>query len=70
MTKITFETSNVITLHVSIQVGLPLSASGWASGIVLNSGDGGSQAVPSTRGTRSPHAINRLDLRDATWQTI
>ena len=62
MTQIMFETFNVPTMYVAIQIVLSLRASGRITGIVLGSGDGVFHMVPIYDGTALPHAILRLDL--------
>ena len=70
ITQIMLETFNVPAMYVSFQAVLSLYASGRATGIVLDSGDGVRIQSPPTRATRAarPHAINRSDLagRDPT----
>jgi actin-related protein len=63
-----FETFNVKGLHVAIPGVLSLYASDRITGIVLESGDGVSDAVPIYEGYALPHAILRLNLggRDLT----
>ena len=66
--QILFETFNVPALFVSIQAILSLYASGRTTGIVLDSGDGVSHAVPVYEGFAVPSSIRRIDVagRDVT----
>jgi actin-related protein len=68
MSQIMFETFNVPALYVSVQAVLSIYASGRTTGIVLDSGDDVSRAVPTYEGFTIPHAIQRLDAagRDLT----
>lgn len=66
--QILFETFNVPALYASIQAVLSLYASGRTTGIVLDSGDGVSHAVPVYEGFAMPNSIRRIDVagRDVT----
>lgn len=66
--QLMFETFNVPALYVSIQAVLSLYASGRTTGIVLDSGDGVTHAVPVYEGFSVPNAIQRIDIagRDVT----
>ena len=66
--QILFETFNVPALFTSIQAVLSLYASGRTTGIVLDSGDGVSHAVPVYEGFAMPSSIRRIDVagRDIT----
>lgn len=66
--EIFFETYNVPALFLSIQAVLSLFASGRTTGVVLDSGDGVTHAVPIYEGFAMPHAIQRINLagRDVT----
>lgn len=66
--QILFETFNVPALYTSIQAVLSLYASGRTTGIVLDSGDGVSHAVPVYEGFAMPNSIRRIDVagRDVT----
>lgn len=66
--QILFETFNVPALFTSIQAVLSLYASGRTTGIVLDSGDGVSHAVPVYEGFAIPSSIRRIDIagRDVT----
>ncbi|SPN97456.1 probable centractin (ro-4) [Cephalotrichum gorgonifer] len=66
--QILFETFNVPALYTSIQAVLSLYSSGRTTGIVLDSGDGVSHAVPVYEGFAMPSSIRRIDVagRDVT----
>jgi centractin len=66
--EIFFDGLNVPALYCSMQAILSLYASGRTSGIVLDSGDGVTHAVPVYEGFALPHAISRIDFagRDVT----
>ncbi|CAG8516236.1 14895_t:CDS:10, partial [Cetraspora pellucida] len=62
MTQIIFETFNGPAFYVAIQAVLSSYSSGHTNGIVLESGDGVTHAVPIYEGYALPHSILRLDL--------
>jgi centractin len=66
--EIFFETFNVPALFVSMQAVLSLYATGRVTGVVLDSGDGVTHAVPIYEGFAMPHSIMRIDIagRDVT----
>lgn len=68
--QIMFETFNIPALYMSIQAVLSLYASGRTTGVVLDSGDGVSHAVPVYEGFAVPNSIRRIDVagRDVTEQ--
>lgn len=70
MAEIFFETLGVPALYVSLQAVLSLYASGRTTGLVLDSGDGVTHAVPIYDGFALPHSITRVDVagRDVTRQ--
>lgn len=63
-----FETFSVPALYIQVQAILSLYASGRTTGVVLDSGDGVSHAVPVYEGFAIQHAITRIDVagRDVT----
>ena len=66
--EVMFETFEVPALFLSIKAVLSLYASGRTTGVVLDSGDGVSHAVPIYEGFAIPNAIRRVDVagRDVT----
>jgi len=66
--EIFFETFGTPALFVSWQAILSLYASGRTTGVVLDSGDGVTHAVPVYEGFALPHAVTRADIagRDVT----
>lgn len=66
--EIFFETFNVPALYISIQAVLSLYATGRTTGVVLDSGDGVTHAVPIYEGFALPMSIIRSDIagRDVT----
>lgn len=66
--QIFFDTFNVPALFTSVQAVLSLYSSGRTTGIVLDSGDGVTHAVPVFEGFSMPHAVRRVDVagRDVT----
>ena len=62
MTQIMFETFNTPAMYVAVQAVLSLYASRRTTGIVLDSGDGVSQAVSTYKGSALPNTMLRLDL--------
>jgi len=66
--QIFFDTFNVPALFISVQAVLSLYSSGRTTGIVIDSGDGVTHAVPVFEGFSMPHAIRRVDVagRDVT----
>lgn len=63
-----FEVFNAPALYVQVQAILSLYASGRTTGVVLDSGDGVTNAVPVYEGFVLPHAVQRIDIagRDVT----
>jgi len=66
--EIFFETFNVPAMYIQVQAILSLYASGRVTGLVLDSGDGVTSAVPVYEGFAVPHAIQRSNVagRDVT----
>lgn len=60
--QIFFETFNVPALYTSVQAILSLYSSGRTTGVVLDSGDGVTHAVPVYEGFALPHAVRRIDV--------
>ncbi|KAJ8316939.1 hypothetical protein KUTeg_004843 [Tegillarca granosa] len=57
-----FEAFNVPALFISMQAVLSLYATGRITGVVLDSGDGVTHAVPIYEGFAMPHSIMRSDI--------
>lgn len=68
--QILFEQFNVPALYMSIQAVLSLYASGRTTGVVLDSGDGVTHAVPVYEGFAINNSVRRIDVagRDVTEQ--
>nr|VZI40062.1 unnamed protein product [Spirometra erinaceieuropaei] len=68
MAELLFETFCVPALYISMQAVLSLYSTGRITGVVLDSGDGVTHAVPIYEGYALPHSIERTDLagRDVT----
>eukprot|EP00124_Ichthyophonus_hoferi_P002056 Ihof_evm9s127 gene=Ihof_evmTU9s127 len=66
--EVLFESFNVPAMFISLQAVLSLYASGRTTGVVLDSGDGVTHAVPIYEGFALPHSITRVDVagRDVT----
>jgi centractin len=66
--EVFFETFSAPALFIQIQSILSLYTSGRTTGVVLDSGDGVTSAVPVFEGFALPHAIQRIDVggRDVT----
>eukprot|EP00123_Amoebidium_parasiticum_P003609 comp14895_c0_seq1/m.11443 comp14895_c0_seq1/g.11443 ORF comp14895_c0_seq1/g.11443 comp14895_c0_seq1/m.11443 type:complete len:381 (-) comp14895_c0_seq1:205-1347(-) len=66
--EVFFESFNVPAMFISLQAVLSLYASGRTTGVVLDSGDGVTHAVPIYEGFALPHSITRVDVagRDVT----
>lgn len=60
--KIMFETFNVPGMYIANSAVLSLFASGRSTGLVLESGEGGTFAVPVLDGVSLPHATLRMDV--------
>ncbi|KAI5929416.1 Beta-centractin [Manis javanica] len=60
--EVFFETFNVPALFISMQAVLSLYATGRTTGVVLDSGDGVTHAVPVYEGFAMPHSIVRVDI--------
>uniref|UniRef100_A0A7S3PHA8 Actin n=1 Tax=Aplanochytrium stocchinoi TaxID=215587 RepID=A0A7S3PHA8_9STRA len=68
LTRIMFEVFNAPAMYVCIQAVLSLYASGRTTGVVLDIGDGVTQAVPVYEGYAMPNSIKRVNIggRDLT----
>ena len=68
MTQVMFETFNVPGMYVRVPAVLSLYAAGCTTGVVLDSGDSATHAVPIVAGYELPQALQRIDLggRDLT----
>lgn len=68
ITRIMFETFNVPCLYIGSQTVLALYASGRATGLMVDIGEGTTNIVPIFEGFAVPHAIPRIPLagRDLT----
>lgn len=62
MTQIMFEIFNVPSFYISQQAVLSLYSSGRTNGIVLDSGQSVTHAVPVYEGYSLPHAISKSSL--------
>ncbi|XP_017288573.1 actin, clone 302 isoform X2 [Kryptolebias marmoratus] len=62
MTQVMFETFKTPAMYVALPGILVLYSSGRTAGVVLDSGDGVSCALPVYEGYSVPHAIHRLSL--------
>lgn len=60
--KYLFDTMNVPAVYVSMQAVLSLFATGRTTGVVLDSGDGVTHAVPIYEGFALNHSIMRSDV--------
>lgn len=60
--EIFFESFNVPGLHFAMQAVLSLYATGRTTGVVCDSGDGVTQAIPVYQGFAIPHCMNRNDI--------
>ena len=68
MASVLFEGMDVPAMHIQIQAVLSLYSGGRTDGVVLDSGDGVTHAVPIFQGHSVPCSVSRLDLagRDLT----
>ena len=62
MVRLFFEGFNVPALFVSMQAVLSLYSLGRTTGLVLDSGDGVTHAVPVYEGFAVPHGVQRSDI--------
>ena len=61
-----FETFAVPAMYLSVQAVLSLYACGSVTGVVMDSGDGVTHAVPVFEGYPMPHAVQRFDFGGST----
>ena len=62
ITKIMFEKFNIPCLYVSMQEICALYASGRTTGVVIDSGEGKTHAVPIFEGFSVPNTIQKMEL--------
>ena len=62
MAQIMFESFNVSAFYVAMQAVLSLYASGWTTGVTVDSGEGYTHSVPVYEGIPLRHAIQRTSM--------
>lgn len=62
LAEVFFESYNVPALYIQMSAILSLYASGRTTGVVLDSGEGVTSAVPVYQGFAVPHAVQRIDV--------